>query len=260
MRYVPPGRWTSLLGLSALLPLSATAQELPRKSEIRGIVINSADRKAMPGVPVSLEGTGLVVTTDKKGQFKFSKLPEGEYLVRAEVQGYPAAVTSLRLARAERMEVEFLVGDESSGQVLPDLEVTSEAPRISPIAEFNRRALEGNGRYITRADIERRKAASLMDVLRNVPGVRVLCPRNVHNCVLRLRRATCGPAYFMDGQPTDPSVLFLTLPSDVEGIEVYSGPSETPIELEGYRSGCGVIAIWTRVGERPNRRPTPSSP
>jgi hypothetical protein len=237
-----------------LLPLSVpAAQELPRKSEIRGIVLDAEARKPMVGVQVSLEGRGLMMLTDKKGRFKFSKLTEGDYLVRAEVTGFPTAVTPIQLARGERMEVEFMVGAESSGQVLPDLEVTSDAPRVSPIAEFNRRALEGNGRYITRPEIEKRRAANLMDLVRSVPGVRVLCPRNVHDCVLRLRRASCGPAYFLDGHPTDPSVLFLTLPSDVEGIEVYTGPSETPIELEGVRSGCGVVAIWTRVGERPRK-------
>ena len=114
--------------------------------------------------------------------------------------------------------------------------------------------MEGNGRYITRAMLEQRQPASLQDMLRSVPGVQISCPRTQRVCTLRLRRAGCDPSYFMDGMPTDPSVLYLTVPTDVEGIEIYSGPSQAPIELEGMRrSGCGVIAIWTRVGERLKR-------
>jgi len=256
MRYRPLGRSLLLCGcIASPLSLSeALAQEPPRKSEIRGIVILAETRKPVVGAAVSLEGTEIQVATDKKGKFRFPKVAAGEYLIRAEIEGYPAATSTIQLALGERVEVEFLVGADAAGEVLPEIEVTASENRISPVATFNRRATEGNGRYITRADIERRKPANLMDLLRTVPGVRVVCPRTQHVCALRLRRATCGPAYYMDGMPTDPSALYLTLPSDVEGIEVYSGPSETPIELEGMRSGCGVIAIWTRVGERPKSR------
>jgi Carboxypeptidase regulatory-like domain/TonB-dependent Receptor Plug Domain len=256
MRYRPIGRSLLLCGcIASPLALSdVLAQEPPRKSEIRGIVILAETRKPVVGAAVSLEGTQVQVATDKKGKFKFPKVAAGEYLIRAEIEGYPAATSTIQLALGERVEVEFLVGAEVEGQVLPEIEVTAADNRISPVETFNRRATEGNGRYIKRAEIERRRPASLMDLLRSVPGVRVVCPRSQHVCALRLRRATCGPAYFMDGMPTDPSVLYLTMPSDVEGVEIYSGPSETPIELEGMRSGCGAIAIWTRVGERPDRK------
>ena len=140
---------------------------------------------------------------------------------------------------------------------LPELKVTEAAPaRISNVAEFNRRALNGNGRYITRDYIERRKATTMMDVLRGVPGVRVECPRTERVCRLHMARAprNCGPAFFLDGIPADPTVFYLTNPNDVEGIEVYAGPSETPAELEGIRSGCGAVAIWTRIGEKPSER------
>jgi hypothetical protein len=114
--------------------------------------------------------------------------------------------------------------------------------------------MHGNGRYITRDDIERRKATTMMDVLRGVPGVRVECPRTERVCRLHMARAprNCGPAFFLDGIPADQAVFYLTNPNDVEGIEVYSGPSETPAELR-IRSGCGAVAIWTRIGRN---RPT----
>jgi hypothetical protein len=228
------------------------ATQEPKKSEIRGTVIRASDRLPVSGAKVSIDGTELSLTTDNKGKFKFPKVAAGQYVIRAEVEGFPAATSTLLLAQGDRLEVEFLVGATES-VMLPELKVTADQPRISPVAEFNRRASSGNGRYYTRAYIEKRKAATLMDLLRGAPGVRVECPRNERVCRLRMTRCSAGhnPAYFLDGIPADPSVLFLTSPLDVEGIELYTGPSETPPELEGWRSGCGAVAIWTRVGQKP---------
>src|SRR6185295_15962637 len=198
------------------------------------------------GAKVSLDGTEHSLTTDNKGKFKFPKVAAGQYIIRAEVEGFPVATSTLLLAKGDRLDVEFQVG-ASDAVTLPELKVTESAPeRISNVAEFNRHATHGNGRYITRDFIEKRKAATLMDVMRAVPGVRIECPRTERVCRLHMARAprNCGPGYFLDGIPSDPSVLWLTSPNDVEGIEVYSGPSETPAELEGIRSGCGAVAIW----------------
>lgn len=234
----------------------ATQQQAPRKSEIRGTVVRASDRQPVTGAKVSLDGTELALVTDGKGKFKFPKVAAGQYIIRAEVEGFPVATSTLLLANGDRLDVEFQVG-HSDAVTLPELKVTESAPeRVSPVAEFNRRATSGNGRYITRAQIEKRKPSTLMDVLRAVPGVRIECPRSERVCRLRMARAPrgCGPGYFLDGIPADQTVLYLTSPTDVEGIEVYSGPSETPPELEGVRSQCGAVAIWTRIGERPGDR------
>ena len=247
----------------ASFPLSvAAAQEARRDAEIRGIVVRATDRTALVGVAISLEGQDLVVLSDKNGKFKFPKVAAGTYLVRAEVEGYPAATTTVVLAAKDRIEIEFRVG-VSDAQALPDLEVEADQPRISPIAEFNRRVSEGRGHYFTRADIERRNPPTLYDLMRAIPGVRVSCPAGVQNrCVLRLHRWSCGPSYWIDGVPTHASVLYMINPSDLEGVEVYSGPAQTPIELTGGgRNECGTVAIWTRRsaprppgGDLPRRR------
>ncbi len=246
--------------LLMLLPLgtlsAADALQEPKKSEIRGTVVRASDRQPVSGAKVSLDGTELALVTDDKGRFKFPKVAAGQYIIRAEVEGFPMATSTLLLAKGDRLDVEFQVGT-SDAVTLPELKVTEAAvTRVSPVAEFNRRATSGNGRYITRDYIEKRKPANLMDLLRSVPGVRIECPRGDRVCRIRMSRAprNCGPGYFLDGIPSDPSVLYLTSPGDVEGIEVYSGPSETPPELEGIRSGCGAVAIWTRIGEKPSER------
>jgi len=256
MMALPLRRLLVLGGLTTpLIPFGdAAGQDLPHKSEIKGIVLTVEDQKPVVGALVSIEREGLSILTDKKGRFKFPKVAEGEYIVRADVEGYAPAITTLILGRGDRVELEFRVGVDESAQELPDVEVTVDEQRVSAITAFNQRALDGRGRYFTRAEIERRKPATVMDLMRTVPGSKLICNRFESPCELRLRRATCSPHYFIDGIPTDKSVLYLTPPFELEGIEIYSGASQTPIELEGIHSGCGVVALWTRIGERPSDR------
>jgi len=243
--------------LPALLSEAEASQnQEPKKSEIRGTVVRASDRQPVNGAKVSLDGTEHALVTDQKGKFKFPKVAAGQYIIRAEVEGFPVATSTLLLAKGDRLDVEFQVG-ATDAVTLPELKAEAPAAaRVSPIVEFNRRATTGNGRYITRDYIEKRHPATMMDLLRSIPGVRVECPRTERVCRLRMSRAprNCGPAFFLDGIPADATVFYLQSPNDVEGVEVYSGPSETPPELEGIRSGCGAVAIWMRIGEKPSER------
>ena len=36
----------------------------------------------------------------------------------------------------------------------------------------------------------------------------------------------------------------------LEAIEIYRGPSETPIAYQNTGSACGVVLLWTRTGEK----------
>jgi hypothetical protein len=128
--------------------------------------------------------------------------------------------------------------------------------------DWLRRKAEGRGRYITREDLESRRSPTIPDALRSLAGVRIECRTSIV-CVVRMARSprNCGPGYFMDGIPADPAVVWLTPVQEIEGIEVYSGPAETPPELEGVSSRCGAIALWTRTPPpRPPKHKKPKKP
>jgi hypothetical protein len=182
-------------------------------------------------------------TTNTAGLFTFPGLVPGRYVVRAAAIGYLVIVSPVDLKHRQTVDLEFIT--ELEGVRLPELTVEERANH-GP-ADWIRRRDEGRGRYVTRQDIEKRNPATLADAVRMVPGVRVEC-RTGSICAIRLSRAPrgCNPAFFMDGIPSDPSIAYLTPVSDVEGVEIYSGPADTPPELEGARARCGAIAIWTR--------------
>ena len=220
--------------------------------------MRASDRQPVTGAKVSLDGTELTLTTDNKGKFKFPKVSAGQYIIRAEVEGFPVATSTLaaRPGRPARRGVRR--SGASDAVTLPELKVEESAPaRVSPVAEFNRRATSGNGRYITRDYIEKRKPATMMDLLRSIPGVRMECPRQraglpaAHGARAAQLRTGLFPGW-------DPGGCDGVLPhqSARSGRALRSTPvrRRRPPELEGIRSGCGAVAIWTRIGEKPSER------
>ena len=62
-------------------------------------------------------------------------------------------------------------------------------------------------------------------------------------------RTNCPPQYFIDGvQATGYNIDDMPV-GDVEGIEIYAGPSGLPPEFNKFHStvSCGAVIIWTRL-------------
>ncbi len=222
---------------------------------IRGVLLTTGERRPVEGARISLVGTTVATRTGATGGFEFTGLEAGRYLIRVAAIGYATVTTPIDLKSGQTMDLEF--NTEAEAVNLPEVTVEGEATN-GPM-DWLRRKSEGRGRYIDRAEIERRQAATLPDVMRMVPGVRVEC-RNGMQCAVRMTRAPrgCNPAFFMDGVPSDPAIAWLTPIQEVEGVEIYSGPAQTPPELESYQARCGVIVIWTRTP--PPRRPKEPKP
>jgi hypothetical protein len=59
----------------------------------------------------------------------------------------------------------------------------------------------------------------------------------------------CPPQYWIDGVMVSGFNIDDMMPGDVEGIELYAGPSVVPPQFNNPRSSvnCGLVLIWTRV-------------
>lgn len=207
---------------------------------------------AIEGGRVALIGTEFFVITNKRGEFSFHGLTPGKYVIQASAIGFSTLSSPIEVKALETLEIEF--ESEPQAARLPDVEV-AEAPNLPP--EFARRAATGRGRYYSRTEIERRNPPTVADLLRTVPGMRVDCRGPICRAVLMRAPRNCPPSFWLDGIPADPVVVWLQPPRDLDGVEVYSGPAETPPELD-RGSSCGAIALWTR--QPPRRIPKEKKP
>ncbi|MGH7559585.1 MAG: carboxypeptidase regulatory-like domain-containing protein [Gemmatimonadales bacterium] len=240
-----------LTGLLAALP--SRDLEAQRLGSISG-TIRAAGRGGvrLEGARILIVGTDFRVNSNSNGEFAFHGLVPGKYVIQAAAIGYATLLAPIEVKPLEMVEIIFEAQPEAV--TLPTLEVHQP---VRGTADFLRRRASGRGRYFTRQDIEKRNPGSIADLMRMVPGIRVEC-RGIVCRVYSVRSSrNCGPAYFMDGIPTDPAAVWMTPPRDLEAIEIYSGPSETPPELE-FGASCGAIVLWTRLP--PDRQPKERKP
>lgn len=114
---------------------------------------------------------------------------------------------------------------------------------------------------MTREEIEKKRPIHTSDIFTAVPGVEVV--RSYLRPILRMRGAQpvlhrgrvyeCQVQYLLDGfpafvsHPSEPIFVDqLVRPIEIEAIEIYRGPAETPAQFRRPGSDCGVVVIWTR--------------
>lgn len=234
-------------------PIAAQA----RSGQLSGTVVDHATGAGLAAADIQLVEDGRRVLTDSAGGYSFRDLPAGivRFLVRAP--GFPTTRVAVALIRGERLShvIELDSGSvrADAAQQLPGMAVAAPAPPAPRYVDFERRRLNGRGQYLVKEDLEKAGYASLQDAMRGLRGVNVECGGG-SGCMIRMARAPmrCSPEYIVD-ERTDNTFGPTTPIRDIEGIEVYTGPSDVPGEFAGRSAGCGVVVVWTRSGPTPKR-------
>ncbi|HEV8598372.1 MAG TPA: TonB-dependent receptor [Gemmatimonadales bacterium] len=246
-------RAVPIVPLLLALPAPGFGLQVEQLGSITGTVRQADRGPALVGARVSLLGTTFAAITTARGEFAFNGLTPGKYVIQASAIGFGTLSSEIEVRARETLEVAFEAQPEAVR--LPELNV-AEKPNLP--SEFVRRSEGGGGRYISRDAIERRNAATLGDLLRTVPGLRVNCAG--YPCRVQLmRQRNCPMAYWLDGAPVDAASAMLQSPRDLDGVEIYSGLAETPPELF-QRNTCGALVVWTRTPLRAVRKPKQPKP
>jgi hypothetical protein len=235
-----------LLGPS--LPLDHILAQT-RPATISGTVTAAGTGEPLLGIQVLVTGTRLWTLTNSDGVFQLRNVPPGKHIV--EVKHPNRAPLAFPVTLEPGQNLELVVRIETTSVPLPELVVEGEREVPAPkMVGFYSRKGSGQGYFITREDIEKRNPRVLSDMLRSVPGLRIVC--NGGHCTVRSFSETrrimggCPIQYFLDGLPFMGDVDELT-PDQVEGIEVYRGSASIPPEFNTGTAMCGVIALWSRV-------------
>jgi hypothetical protein len=241
-----PARYVSALLWMALIevPLPGAAQT------VTGLLLDASSGAPVPAGTVSLmdDGAQLVsVVSDADGNFVLQAPQPGSFRLRAERIGYQTAETPpLELGAGDTLRVEFSVSVDAV--LLNPIRVIGYSRRPAGLlGGFYDRLHAGlGGSFITRAQIDERMPNNTTDLLRTLPGVHVSPARWGTGHYVRLRGG-CSPEVYLDGVPIrllGMSIDALVQPMNLEGLEVYRGPSEMPAEFA--RGTCGAIVLWTR--------------
>ena len=225
---------------------------------LRGMVRDSLGG-GVTGAQVALEGATSRAVTDAAGEFRFSRLPPGDVVVNVRRLGYKPASARSRIESGTDTRIELELSPIAAR--LPVIEVRGKGQVYdSRLAGFNTRREKGVGHFVTRERLDALSSARFVDVLREIPGVRMRTLRGGVTTV-SLRGARCSPLVFIDGFAATAGAFDLDMIdlASVEGIEVYSGVASLPAEFQSVRGleSCGVIAVWSRPFRNRQRRQAP---
>lgn len=197
------------------------------------------------------------VSSDGSGAFRIPLAAAGRYQLMVRHVGFDPATIELRVPPAGPVHLEILL----EPRAIPMDSVTVTADPLTAFLEdvgFGRRSGGGQGVFITRRDIEESGAHRTSELLQGKVGIRFLrsglgggdarftrgayqgCPPQLLLNGARVRRGNSGRGRL------DVTIDALVAPSQIAGIELYTGPAEIPLEFGGTGAACGVILIWLR--------------
>lgn len=244
-------------GVCAVAARGVAAQDT---LSLSGIVRDSLDAP-IAGAQVGVVGIASHAVSDNRGHFTLRTLPRATLHITVRRLGFlPATLDWVPTSDSRTLEVHLteIAHSLAAVQVREHRE-----PYDGRLAGFNDRRSRKVGYFVTRSDIERKNGFNLTDVMRAVPGARVITMRGALGKTVLLRGATCPPLVFVDGFPASagPFDLDMINIKSVEGIEVYSGAASIPLEFIGPRGleQCGVIAIWSRPADGVRRKAVSSA-
>lgn len=150
------------LAAACILAITAPCGAQVTTATLSGIVVDSTEG-VIPGAEVTLtnEGTNatLRATTDTVGEFVFTFIPPGNYIVRIQSPSFKSYQTSgLVLGAAQQVRRRFVL---EVGQVTETVNVSAEAAMVNTVSSEQREALVT--KQVTELPIARRNFSAILE-------------------------------------------------------------------------------------------------
>ncbi|MGQ0712301.1 MAG: SusC/RagA family TonB-linked outer membrane protein [Gemmatimonadaceae bacterium] len=251
----------SSLSLVALLAAALAPQRLAAQATgaIGGLVVDSTNRQPIPGVAISIPGTGHGTITDEAGRFSMRAVPAGTVTLRAQRLGYGPTEQTISVVSDQTAVANFTMAPIA--RVLAEVVATGYGATI-------RRELSSSVSSIQGEDLANTPVAGVDAALQGkAPGVQVV--QNAGNpgagITVRVRGAASisasnQPLWVIDGVPLlredfsqfgflggqDITAVTGISPDEIESIDILKDAASAAIY--GSRAANGVVMITTKRG------------
>ena len=238
---------------------------------VSGTVVADSTMEPVANVELSLPGLGRATLTDDRGAFRLPNVPAGQHRFLARRVGFGPVDTVVSVG-AKNLTMRRVILPRI---VLLD-SVSVTASRIDRfLLSFEEHQKIGLGHFFTRDDLAKVEGQSLPTILRLTPGVRIMPGTGSHawltsgrgqrslgsasiggvdsESAARGARRACYAHVYLDnslvygGRSGERLFNLGTISAaDIEAMEYYSGPAQTPARYTRLNAVCGVLVIWTR--------------
>lgn len=163
-------------------------------------VSDAATGRPVAGAQASLRLARVGGLTDSLGAISIQTPQAGSDTLLISHPGYARAVVPTTLRSDETVDIAIQLRQEA--YTLPEVTVAAKEVPREPGLGFARRHRMGLGHFITRSEIDRYAPMKSSDILRRVPGVRIVKNR-AGDHVISMARSTsrCRVQYYVDNMP-----------------------------------------------------------
>jgi hypothetical protein len=242
-----------------------------------GIVVADSSLRPLADAEVGIPALALSARSNSRGEFRLTNVPPGTHDIVARRVGYGALSSPMTFSPNGEEERRLVLRPLT---VLDSIDVT--ATRTDPrLLDFEDNRRLGLGHFFTRDDLDKNIGRKMGDVLSLTPGLGVvrggarayvLSKRYVVP-ISAIGKGAKGSATLWEpgpleklqgmvtgcyaqvwiegqlmnpGQPTEPYDVNSIAPDQIEALEYYAGPSQTPSKYAKLNSTCGVLVIHLR--------------
>jgi hypothetical protein len=243
---------------------------------VTGTVTGDSARP-ISGAILEIKAAARSTTTNARGAYALQVDRSGSYVLEVRALGFSSASRALRLGSGDTLQVNFTLAPVP--QELEPIVVTEAEPLPTGIMRgFEERRRLGFGRFLTRDMLAERDHDTVAGILRGIAGMRMV--RRPTDCgggfsaatgrgiaAVELSKGTgglvtcsgkpmpagCYMSVYVDGVriwapgSVDPPDFDRMRNNQYEGVEIYRGPAELPIQYQGTGAACGAILLWSRI-------------
>ena len=257
-----------------MVMLSA-ARELAAQARLTGTVRDTTGAP-IAGVEVIVSGISRTTTTDRTGAFRLEGLPAGTATVTTRRLGYAAQGTVLRLVNGDNTMPDVVltvVARELDTVSTREQQLWRERPLLR---EFEENRKLGMGQFITRAEFAKNQGGFISPMLDQRRGIVVVRGPYAKTWIANKympsvgcfeledyaggtlspafpdpRCNYCYPDVYVDyakisSRGVAPNVARFS-PDQLEAMEIYLGPAETPTRYASGPTSCGAVVLHTRA-------------
>jgi hypothetical protein len=227
-------------------PTPTTAQ-----AAISGIVLDAVSARPVAGATVSLVSNGDAALTAREGAFRLPVAGAGRFVVETRHVAYATRTDTIVLAEGQNALLQIHLVETAIE--LPPISVETRSSRLDDAGFFGRRD-RGIGTFLTRKDLNAQNLRQMSDIFARVPGLRRTIMSDGGSRIASrggtMITRRCDLQYFIDGVRSEIGQVGVDgIPvENVEGVEIYRGGSEVPMQFDTGTAACGAVLIWTRRG------------
>jgi hypothetical protein len=259
----PPSENVYVTGYSKTLtssPVALPGDSLPMRrfdlvlgedgktATIHGIV---RDPRKTPfvGATINVDGVTTEVKTDANGRFTMLNVPTGSRTIGVRGLGYAPQLQSIAVLEKQNDEIQI---DMTPASLSP-VNISGRKNVSATQLDYDQRRREGFGTFKDSTEIV--KHSSIRSIFQGIPSLVIT---GVDNSEFGLftpgqSLSTPNPAggcpanIYVDGKPTDLTVLISLSKEQIAAIEVYIRQEFAPARYLLLSNNCGVVLVWTKL-------------